>query len=407
MFSIIIYAIELILEFGVVRTIASLFMQLLQGSLAFFIFRSRTTAFFFLTDVQYGGAKYIPTGRGYQLKHTSFVKVYSNYARSHLYYAAELLMLLILLALLNPYQYPMTTWSTWMVTISILWAPFWFNPGSFMLEKTKDDFEAWLLWMSDVVDPETNTTWDSWNKTQLEKPRNDRGGQTNSLATALRGMLGALPTALLTVGSVNNLEDTKWNKWIIFGAITGVFWIGIGLLVIIYRSLIIGRHYRVWRLVRTFAFAALVAFFICAIILTTNTVSAIGLRNLVLVMFANFSIASVVVQALLYLAPRSALPPRNAVDAAYRVLDYILGYFLFFWLCVLSFLQVFDAVQGALLYNVKFSRKIQEARMLGSNNYVTSYVDRATERINNNMKKELDKRSFEDGTPGSSGLKQA
>ena len=137
MFSIITYAVEMILEYGLVKALATLFLQLLQGSLAFFIFRSRTTAFFFLQDVQFGGAKYIPTGRGYQLKHNSFVKVYSNYARSHLYYACELLLLLILLALSSPSMYAVTTWSTWMVCISILWAPFWFNPGSFLLEKTK------------------------------------------------------------------------------------------------------------------------------------------------------------------------------------------------------------------------------------------------------------------------------
>lgn len=413
MFSIITYAVELILEYGLVKAMASLFLQLLQGSLAFFIFRSRTTAFFFLTDVQYGGAKYIPTGRGYQLKHNSFVKVYSNYARSHLYYAAELLLLLILLALLNPYQYAITTWSTWMVCVSILWAPFWFNPGSFLLEKSKDDFEAWLLWMSDVVDPETKTTWDSWNKTQLEKSRNDRDGQTNPLATALRGVLGALPTAVMTVGSVTNLEDTRWNKWIVFGVITGTFWAVIVALVVTYRWLIVGRHYRVWRLLRTFAVVGLLGFLICAVVFMSSKTSGIGVRNLVLIIFANFSFASVVVQTLLYLAPRSALAPRGAVDAAYRVLDYILGYFLFFWLFLLSFLQVFNAVQGALLYNIKFSRKLEEARMLGSNNYITSYVDRATERINNNLKKELDKRGSASSatpsaaTPSSSGLKQA
>lgn len=137
MFSIITYALELILEYGMVKALAALLLQLIQGSLAFFVFRSRTTAYFFLSDVQYGGAKYISTGRGYQLRHNSFVKVYSNYARSHIYYAAELLLLLILLALLGPVQYAATTWSTWLVCVSIFWAPFWFNPGSFLLEKTK------------------------------------------------------------------------------------------------------------------------------------------------------------------------------------------------------------------------------------------------------------------------------
>lgn len=189
MFSIVTFAVEMVLEYGAVKTLATLFMQVLQGarawrpgggwgaaaggarreggglpctepaafilaskpgvhvpmrlflaaagSLAFFVFRTRTTAHFFLADVQYGGAKYIPTGRGYSLKHNAFVKVYSNYARSHLYYAAELVLLLTLLGLLGPLQYMSTTWSTWLVAVAILWAPFWFNPGSFQLEKTK------------------------------------------------------------------------------------------------------------------------------------------------------------------------------------------------------------------------------------------------------------------------------
>jgi hypothetical protein len=45
------------------------------GSLGFFIFRSRTTAYYFSNDVHYGGAKYISTGRGYAIKHNTFVKV--------------------------------------------------------------------------------------------------------------------------------------------------------------------------------------------------------------------------------------------------------------------------------------------------------------------------------------------
>lgn len=90
------------------------------------------------------------------------------------------------------------------------------------------------------------------------------------------------------------------------------------------------------------------------------------------------------------MAPDS-LTLRGAVDGAYRILDYILGYFLFFFLFLFSFLQVFNWVQGALLYNIKFSRKLEEARMLGSNNFVASYVDRASMRIGNQLKKEIEK----------------
>lgn len=155
---------------------------------------------------------------------------------------------------------------------------------------TRDDFEAWVLWMSDVVDPETGNTWDSWNKAQLEKPRNDRGTQTNKLATAVRGVLGAVPTAVLTLGAVTNLQDTRWNKWIVFGVITGTFWAVCALLVFTYRWLMVGHHYRIWRLIRTTAVVALLAFFICACIFVPSVGSGIGLRNIVLIIFANFSV---------------------------------------------------------------------------------------------------------------------
>ena len=53
----------------------------------FGIFRSRTSAYYFSQDLKHGGAAYIPTGRGYALKHATFVKTYTSYGRSHIYYA--------------------------------------------------------------------------------------------------------------------------------------------------------------------------------------------------------------------------------------------------------------------------------------------------------------------------------
>jgi len=31
----------------------------------------------------------------------------------------------------------------------------------------QDDFDKWRLWMADVQDPDTHTTWFSWNKVRL------------------------------------------------------------------------------------------------------------------------------------------------------------------------------------------------------------------------------------------------
>ena len=55
----------------------------------FAVFRSRTSAYYFSQDLKHGGAAYIPTGRGYALRHISFVRTYTAYARSHIYYAVS------------------------------------------------------------------------------------------------------------------------------------------------------------------------------------------------------------------------------------------------------------------------------------------------------------------------------
>ena len=88
--------------------------------------------------------------------------MYTSYARSHLYYAFDLVSLLVLVALVDTPDYAALTWSTWLVVVCILVAPFWFNPQTFQIERCKDDFENWILWMTDVADNETRSTWWGW-----------------------------------------------------------------------------------------------------------------------------------------------------------------------------------------------------------------------------------------------------
>ena len=49
------------------------------GSILFFIFRMQTSSHLFLTDVWYGGAKYIGTGRGFVLTHTPLITMFAAY----------------------------------------------------------------------------------------------------------------------------------------------------------------------------------------------------------------------------------------------------------------------------------------------------------------------------------------
>jgi hypothetical protein len=170
------------------------------------------------------------------------------------------------------------------------------------LERVKDDFDAWLLWMDDVVDTETKSTWYSWNKEQvrgwnresdrgaalmarlpthhppslpanhctccctpedlpaclqLEPMRNEKRNQTNPSAGALRGILSSMPTAILAVAAISQLDNggtklNKYSKWIIAAVVSGCFWLLI-FVVFWLRRLLVERHraYRWWRLVRS------------------------------------------------------------------------------------------------------------------------------------------------------------
>jgi 1,3-beta-glucan synthase len=133
--------------------------QMVSGSLLFFIFRQQTSAYYFTQITYYGGAKYIATGRGFALTHTPFVKVFSNFGRSHIYFGFQLGMLATMLAFLNVPNYFLSTWGTWLVSISLTFAPLWFNPQTFLANVAWEDFRSWRDWMLGSLDPTTKESW--------------------------------------------------------------------------------------------------------------------------------------------------------------------------------------------------------------------------------------------------------
>jgi 1,3-beta-glucan synthase len=48
-------------------------------------------------DMTHGGAQYIGTGRGFSLTTSQFLKIWTNYSRSHIYPGVELLSLAFLM----------------------------------------------------------------------------------------------------------------------------------------------------------------------------------------------------------------------------------------------------------------------------------------------------------------------
>lgn len=133
--------------------------QMIAGALMFFIFRQQTSAHYFTQIVYYGGAKYIATGRGFDLVHTPYVKTFTAFGRSHMYLGFQLALLAVMLGFLDIKNYAASTWGTWLVAISLTFSPLWFNPATFRVDTVRRDFEVWRRWMMGSTDTGTGQSW--------------------------------------------------------------------------------------------------------------------------------------------------------------------------------------------------------------------------------------------------------
>lgn len=99
----------------------------------FFIFRAQTSAYNFTYDLLFGGAKYLPTGRGYKLAPTSFKDLYRRFGRSHFYFGAVLLQYAVACIAAGHMggAQLLVLWAQFLVVVSLLYGPFWFTPFAF------------------------------------------------------------------------------------------------------------------------------------------------------------------------------------------------------------------------------------------------------------------------------------
>lgn len=97
--------------------------------------------------------------RGFDLKHTSYVKQFTAFGRSHIYFGFQLALIAIMLAVLGIKNYALSTWGTWLVASALIISPFWFNPATFRTDNVQRDFEAWRTWLAGSRDADTDESW--------------------------------------------------------------------------------------------------------------------------------------------------------------------------------------------------------------------------------------------------------
>ncbi|KAF2702635.1 glycosyltransferase family 48 protein [Pleomassaria siparia CBS 279.74] len=97
------------------------------------------------TDMTFGGARYIGTGRGFATARIPFGILYSRFAGPSIYVGARSLMMLLFATL--------TVWGPWLVyfwlsLLALCVCPFLFNPHQFSWDDFFIDYREYLRWLS-------------------------------------------------------------------------------------------------------------------------------------------------------------------------------------------------------------------------------------------------------------------
>lgn len=119
--------IELI-ERGTPKAVLRLSKHFLSLSPVFEVFSTQIYCHSVLTNLTYGGARYIATGRGFATARVQFFTLYSRFAGPSIYLGMRTLIMLLYVTL--------TLWIPhliyfWITTLALCVSPFLFNPHQF------------------------------------------------------------------------------------------------------------------------------------------------------------------------------------------------------------------------------------------------------------------------------------
>ena len=101
-------------------------------------------------------------------RHEDFSEIYRFHASSHFYRAMEMVFLLTFYAVVIPwgFSYGLVTWAGWLIVVSWLLAPIWFNPLAFQWEKMVEDVGNFVDWMN-RKEGDGDRSWKAWWKDEI------------------------------------------------------------------------------------------------------------------------------------------------------------------------------------------------------------------------------------------------
>ena len=139
------YVIVELLERGTGKALVRLGKHFLSLSPIFEVFSTQIYSQSIQSNLTFGGARYIATGRGFATTRISFTILYSRFAGPSIYMGMRNLLLLLYatIAIWTPFLIYF-----WVSVLSLCIAPFVFNPHQFSFADFIIDYREFLRWMS-------------------------------------------------------------------------------------------------------------------------------------------------------------------------------------------------------------------------------------------------------------------
>ncbi|KAK3819724.1 MAG: glucan synthase [Benniella sp.] len=149
-------------ERGLIRSLIRLGKHFVSLSPLFEVFVTQIYANSIQTNLTFGGACYIATGRGFATTRTPFHLLYSRFAGPSLYLGMRILLMLVFAS--------MTMWVPhlvyfWVTTLAMIISPFIFNPHQFAFTEFLLDYREFLRWLSRGNSQTHTSSWISYCRT--------------------------------------------------------------------------------------------------------------------------------------------------------------------------------------------------------------------------------------------------
>lgn len=158
--------IQELLENGIWRAISRFLHHLLSLAPLFEVFVCQVYSNSLLSDITFGGARYVSTGRGFAITRIDFAILYSRFVNIAVYTGVQVFLMLIF-STVSMWQ-PALLWF-WITVISMCFAPFIFNPHQFNFTEFFIDYRNFIHWLSDGNIQYETESWSTFVKTSRSR----------------------------------------------------------------------------------------------------------------------------------------------------------------------------------------------------------------------------------------------